>query len=235
MQRTKSFLKGKAPGTYRALSRIRAYGQFAFRSPEVTFTRIYRNNRWGSSESHSGTGSDLVQTSEIRRQLPLLIAELQCRSILDVPCGDYNWMSHVELDVASYIGADIVSALAEANQATFGDDVHAFVTLDLTRDKLPPADLILCRDCLAHLSFSAIGSALRNMRSSGSKYLLTTTYTARDQNHDISTGAWRPINLELPPFNFPSPLRLIDELSTEFDGQFADKHLGLWLLADLPQ
>lgn len=234
MQRTKSFLRRKLPGIYRALSRGRANPHFALRSSGATFSRTYRTNRWEGLESRSGPGSDLVQTDEIRQRLPLLLAELQCRSLLDVPCGDYYWMSHVQLDVDRYIGADIVSAVVDANQAAFGDDTHAFIMVDLTRDELPLVDLIFCRDCLVHLSFADIRSALQNMRSSGATYLLTTTFTARDQNHDISTGAWRPINLELPPFNFPAPLRLIDERCTENDGQFTDKQLGLWRLADLP-
>jgi hypothetical protein len=39
--------------------------------------------------------------------------------------------------------------------------------------------------------------------------------------------------LQLPPFNFPKPLKLIDEKCTEYNGKFADKHLGLWLLNDI--
>ncbi len=233
MQPAKSFFREKAPATYSALTRVRAQGQFAFRSPLATFTRTYRTNRWGNPESRSGSGSGLAQTEEIRRRLPLLFTELQCRSILDVPCGDFHWMSRVPLDGVGYTGADIVPDLVDANQATFGDDAHAFVTLNLIRDELPPVDLIMCRDCLVHLSFADIDSAVRNMCSSGSTYLLTTTFTARDENRDIPTGSWRPINLESPPFNFPAPLRLIDEKCTEDGGKFTDKHLGLWRLADL--
>jgi hypothetical protein len=234
VQQIKPLLRRKAPRIYRAISRMRAYGQFALHSPRARFDRIYRTNRWGSAVTFSGTGSDLAQTAEIRRQLPSLITELQCRTLLDVPCGDYYWMSHVELDVDQYFGADIVSALVDANQAGFGDDEHTFVVLDLMGDELPRADIVFCRDCLVHLSYVDASSALRNIRSSGATYLLTTTFTGRDRNHDITTGTWRPINLELPPFDFPAPMRLVDEGCTEADGQFADKQLGLWRVADLP-
>ena len=37
--------------------------------------------------------------------------------------------------------------------------------------------MILCRDCLVHLTFDDARAALQNLRRSGSKYLLTTTFT----------------------------------------------------------
>jgi hypothetical protein len=46
---------------------------------------------------------------------------------------------------------------------------------DLTRDPLPKVDLVLCRDCLVHLSFDDIYESLDNLRRSGSMLLLTTT------------------------------------------------------------
>ena len=133
-QQTKALVRRKVPGVYSALRRARANGQFARQSRGAIFTRFYRTNHWGSAESYSGTGSDLVQTAEIRRQLPPLISELQCRSILDVPCGDFSWMRHLDLELDQYTGADIVSSLVAANQAAFGDDNHAFIVVDLTKD-----------------------------------------------------------------------------------------------------
>ncbi len=49
-------------------------------------------------------------------------------------------------------------------------------------------------------------------------------------NHDISTGGWRPINLMLPPFTFPRPIRSIHEKFFEKD---YDKNLYLWKISDL--
>jgi hypothetical protein len=47
------------------------------------------------------------------------------------------------------------------------------------------------------------------------------------------TGSWRPVNLRLAPFNFPAPIDAIVEGSTEFDGDFADKTLGVWRLDEV--
>ncbi len=51
------------------------------------FERIYRTNHWKGEASHSGTGSDLIQTETIRQSLPSLIAELNVKKMLDIPAG----------------------------------------------------------------------------------------------------------------------------------------------------
>jgi hypothetical protein len=51
-------------------------------------------------------------------------------------------------------------------------------------------------------------------------------------NADIQTGGWRPINLQLPPYNLPKPIKLIDERCPLED--YRDKSLGLWKTADIP-
>jgi hypothetical protein len=95
-------------------------------------------------------------------------------------------------------------------------------------------DLVLCRDCLVHLSNAHIRDAIENLRASGSTWLLTTTFRAHDQNGDLDDGDWRPLNLERPPFGFPPPVAVVNEGCSEHDGAFADKSLGLWRIADLP-
>ena len=76
-------------------------------------------------------------------------------------------------------------------------------------------------------------SAIRNFHKSGTKYLLTTTFTGIKENTDIVSGRVRPINLQKPPFNFPMPILLINEHCTEEVGRFADKSLGLWEIVDI--
>jgi hypothetical protein len=94
--------------------------------------------------------------------------------------------------------------------------------------------MIFSRDMTVHLSNRDALAAFRNFKRSKSEYLLTTTFTATETNEDILTGEWRPMNLQRPPFNFPDPLRLINEHCTEDGGKYTDKSLGLWRLKDLP-
>ena len=64
---------------------------------KTAFERIYSANEWGSNESRSGLGSNLDLTHQVRRALPPLLRGLAVKSMLDAPCGDYNWMPHVDL------------------------------------------------------------------------------------------------------------------------------------------
>jgi SAM-dependent methyltransferase len=198
------------------------------------FTHIYETNLWGGDESRSGLGSAVDATRVVRAALPELLRALGATTLLDIPCGDFGWLSHVDLGPVRYTGADIVAALVERNTRLFADPGRRFVQVDLTRDPLPASDLVLCRDCLVHLSFANIARALENVRRSGSSHLLTTTFTGLDGNTDIEDGDWRALNLERPPFNFPPPAALIIEECREAEGTYDDKSLGLWPVAQLP-
>jgi SAM-dependent methyltransferase len=198
------------------------------------FDEIYRTSAWNYGESVSEPGSTLLQTETIREKLPLLLEELGIRSILDAGCGDLNWMKELRVPLEHYVGIDVVADLVRRNRRQHGSSARTFRVADITRDRLPRMDLVLCRDCLVHFSFADIFAALRNIQRSGSRYLLTTTFTRAQQNADIATGSWRMLNWERPPFCFPRPLRIIDERLTVENGRYDDKSLGLWRIGEIP-
>jgi len=201
--------------------------------PLSVFRDIYRSHHWSGSESPSGAGAGCDQTIELRRVLPELLRELGVGSMLDLPCGDYGWMRTVELPVGRYIGADLLPEVVAPLAAAFADDRHEFRVLDLTRDSLPAADLLFCRDCLVHLSFADIRRALANLVRSHIPWLLTTSFPGGEANEDIVTGDWRVLDLAGAPFHLPPPERILNEGCTEGGGAFADKSLGLWRTEDL--
>lgn len=184
-------------------------------------------------ESASGAGSSHSATAAIRAALPGLIKELDIKTFFDLCCGDCNWITHVNLGVDLYIGGDIVAELVEQNELLFGRKGRQFIHLDLVTSDLPKADLVLCRDCLVHLSHLDVGRAIENLKRSNSTYLLTTTFSKRENNPQIATGDWAPYNMKKPPFSFPPPLWLINEDCREHYPNFQDKSLGLWKLEDL--
>lgn len=203
-------------------------------SVQRKFTTIYRRNLFLGTESRSGEGSDLVQTKIIREELPKIVQALNVRVFIDAPCGDFFWMQAVNLGVEQYIGIDVVTELIEQNQQRYGNARRQFRCRDIIRDRLPSGDLVLCRDCLVHLNFEQAKNILLNIKRSGIKYLLATTFTNRDHNIDLTKNMfWRVLNLEQPPFSFPKPLLLINEGYVESNGEYADKSLGLWRLSDL--
>ncbi len=198
------------------------------------FTNVYKNNLWRSKESVSGTGSSYEQTKAIIKEIPRLIELFQIKTMLDAPCGDFNWMKNVKLNIDQYIGADIVSELIKLNNQKYSNLKRGFLNLDIIVDPLPEVDLILCRDCFVHLSFDDVRKALNNLKRSGSKYLLTTTFTNPRHNIDSRTGyEWRPLNLQLAPFHFPKPIYIINENCTEEGMLYSDKSLALWKLNTL--
>jgi hypothetical protein len=199
------------------------------------FQDIYKKNKWGGVESVSGRGSDLQQTRIVINEFPAILQEFDVHSVLDIPCGDFNWMQHVDLNGVMYFGADIVDEIIKRNSEAYENKNTHFSTLDLIKSELPRMDLIFCRDCLVHLPFRDIFLALHNMSRSGSKYLLTTTFTSREINKDIQTGEWRTLNFQCAPFFFPEPVKIINEGCTEGNGIYHDKSLGLWHLQDIKE
>jgi hypothetical protein len=199
------------------------------------FERILKTNLWGAETSVSGLGSEDRATAGIREALPPLLRRLGVRTLCDAPCGDAGWISACQLGV-DYVGIDIVPALIEANRARAarGELSGRFLVADITRDELPAADLILCRDCLVHLSFANIARAVARFRASGARFLLTTTFPEWRTNADCEDGDWRALNFEQTPYCWPAPRELINERCDE-GGGWQDKSLGLWRLDELPQ
>ncbi|MFD7158632.1 class I SAM-dependent methyltransferase [Kribbella sp. NPDC059898] len=198
-------------------------------SREKLFSHVYETAGWASGESGSGTGSELRATVDIRRNLPEVLHRLEAQSLLDAPCGDLNWMRQIDLPVREYYGVDIVPSVIAANQRQFGDEQRQFVVADLTRDELPRADAILCRDCLVHVSFQDAARILDNFRSTGATWLLTNTYPEVEHNRNQFTGRnWRRLNLGRPPFEFPEPVESFPD-----GGDVDPSRIGVWPLQEL--
>lgn len=196
----------------------------------AVFSEIFETGGWATTETVSGPGSTIESTNQIRPAISTLCRQHNIRSILDIPCGDFNWMSRMDFSGIQYIGADIVPQLVDLCRRRH--PLHQFEVLDICSDNLPAADLVLCRDCLVHLTFAEIMSAIHNVISSGSKWLLSTQFSGR-VNYDIPTGTWRPLDLCAAPINLPAPHAIINEGCREGYGEFSDKSLGLWSIREL--
>jgi SAM-dependent methyltransferase len=186
------------------------------------FEDIIRNRRW--LDVPCGSGSTLEYTKYLRENLPAFLEQHGIRSMLDLPCGDHSWMGLVDFPQNfCYTGADILEFMIEQNRAKYPD--KEFLVLDLCEDPLPPVDLLFCRDCLFHLSYSDIQRAFANIVRSDIKWVMTTSYVPEySNNRDIQTGGFRPINLESAPFGLPAP---IDRIADGVPGSQIRK-LALW-------
>ena len=197
------------------------YPHLSLKSSKERFDFIYKTNFWGSIESLSGGGSEIKNTENIRNQIKNIINKHNIKKILDAPCGDFNWIKLIIDGQLEYIGADIVENLIFKNINEYKKKNINFITLDITKDKLPDADLMLCRDCLIHLSNLSIKKFIQNFKNSKIKYLLLTSYEEKKnelgfKNKDIQDGDYRPINLLKPPFKMPVPLlKILDRVHEE--------------------
>lgn len=199
---------------------------------EDIFTKIFDENSW-KGKVRSGPGSTLAVTELARHGLSEVFTDLDIRSLCDAPCGDGTWVFEVTSGLDHYHGVDIVKDLIVANQQRDLPVNHTFHHGDVTKDPLPKADAILCRDCLVHLSLDLAQAALRNFAASGARYLITTTFPTVPANGEARVGTWRPLNLQRAPFNLPEPVKLIRERAPNPDDKYNDKSLGIWDLHEL--
>ncbi len=188
-----------------------------YKNRDKIFEEIYKYNLWGDCESFSGTGSSLLYTENLRKELPLLLRKYNINSIFDAPCGDFNWMNEVlKKNQIKYIGADIVEALIKKNREKYrSTDAVDFMVLDLVNDDYPNADLMICRDCLFHLSYKDIFAVIERFLISNIKFILVTSHDNNNSefyNSDIKTGYFRKLDLFSAPFMFPkNSLEIIND------------------------
>ena len=164
----------------------------------------------------------------MRAELTAILRFLGVRSLLDVGCGDFAWMQHVDLDGIAYTGVDIVGSVIRANRDRYANAERTFETLDVVAEDLPKADALLCREVLFHLSFADGRRALENMKRSGAEHLIITSDTGTAFNSDIRTGDFRNINLQKRPYRFPPPRHWLPDAEIS-----RTRGLGIWRVEGL--
>lgn len=189
-----------------------------------SFTEAFEKRLWKDAESLSGPGSTLSYTSDLRSTLPGLVRALGCRTMLDAPCGDFNWMKEVDLSGIKYTGADIVPAMIDELKAKHPK--RKFLVLDITKGPFPKNDFVLCRDVLFHLSNQDIVRVLDNFVRSGSEWFATSHYFQVTAMADVQSGptTFRPVNLTAAPFHFEPP----DYVLKDSAPNFMRRWLGVW-------
>lgn len=176
------------------------------------FTGIFNDNAWKAWETRSGSGSTRQATQALVPALAGLFESLGIRTLVDAGCGDVNWIAGLSERLDSYYGLDVVEHLVLQNGRMFGHRAgHFFKAVDITRDPLPKADAILCRNVLTHLTNAEILAALNNFGKNGVSWLIVTTHDGVAQNQDTQTGVWRPVDLTQAPFSLPVAATRIED------------------------
>jgi hypothetical protein len=207
------------------------------------FTSIYQNWGFGGNESRSGPGSSLDETEKIRNQIRKLVHEKNIKTVVDIPCGDFNWMKEIVYGFEKYTGGDIVPDVIVDNQK-YANQIINFIEFDLTEDvEIPEADLLIVRDVIGHLPLEKGKAAIENILKSKCKYLLSTTwynindpqyYTRHNENREVDIGRFYPVCLLSNPFNFPAPEFYFEEQITVANHENGNrKGLGFWNLEEI--
>ena len=171
------------------------------------FTHIYNNAGWGKNslgEAHSGPGSTVESSQEYIAFLQKFIREHTIRTIVDVGCGDWEVMKHINLTGIRYIGIDVVQSVIEKNQQKYATPTIAFIHADATTFDLPVADLFLSKDVLQHIPNEDI--LLITAQFPKFRHCLVTNdinlkRPAKNNKPLLNRGGWHPLDLTQPPFN----------------------------------
>lgn len=122
-----------------------------------------------------GNGSLSFNTKKISEWLPQMVAKYDIRSLADAGAGDMHWQRHLRLPLeVEYRPFDLVPRKAR------------ITAWDITKERLPECDAILCRHVLIHFDAPRIERTLELFRRSA-KYLFASQY-------DSGTHSWRPFN-----------------------------------------
>ncbi|RZN83109.1 MAG: class I SAM-dependent methyltransferase [Winogradskyella sp.] len=210
----------------------RKKSNFKKKTVKETFDLIAKDNFWSSGESVSGPGSELKHTKVLITELEKLFEIHSVSKLLDLPCGDFNWMQNVDLSKVNYLGGDIVKDIIEENKMKFKSENIKFEVMDIITSDLGRQDVVLSRDCLVHFSYNNIVKTIKNLKRSKSTYVLMTTFPEITKNKDIISGEWRPLNFDIYPFYFPKPVVLINE-NYQGKERYKSKSMALWKISDL--
>lgn len=170
-----------------------------------------------------GNGSTIEVTIGVREFIEKCISKYNIKSISDAACGDYLWMKLVNKQGASYHGYDINEVMIEEIKQKYKEVDFSY--FDVVHETLPKTDLIICRDCLFHLTTEDGVNTIKNFKESGSKYLMSTTFDYVDKNFDLQNAheryGVRRINIKISPYNLGESIEKIYE-------PVFDRYFCLW-------
>ena len=191
----------------RAAQFVRARG----RPNSAIFDEVYRKNFWGGDGLYSGVGSEEINSREYEQLIVDYVTANGIQSIVDVGCGDFQVSQRILdrlPDSVTYRGLDVSHVVAQRNNRLFASDRISFAQSDAAKDELPPADLVLVREVLQHLSNRDILAILPKLRRYPHALVTNTRRKgAQPRNGDQASGASSRVAtcgglwLKLPPFD----------------------------------
>jgi glutaredoxin-related protein len=158
------------------------------------FTDVYKNNLWGGRDSKSGTGSEGNFAEEKIILIQDIIKEYNIQSIIDIGCGDLNWMKIIlEKTKINYTGIDLVESLLNDNKKKAPE--HCFEILDF--NKIYKADLLIIFDVFGHQLHNEVIEMINYINKLDVKYVLVTNRINNETlYYNINKSRHEGINIE---------------------------------------
>jgi hypothetical protein len=191
------------------------------KNPAQIFCEVYSNNTWGGKpgEFYSGSGTANPSTRIYIDNIVGFLEQHGISTIAELGCGDFRIMNEVLRKVnVDYVGIDVVKALIDFNNTTFGNATTRFERLDIIEGTLPQTDLVIIRQVLQHLSNAEIAKILKKI--SAYRWALITEHVpiGDDVVHNIDKihgphirmKANSGVFIDKPPFNIANTTILFE-------------------------
>lgn len=140
---------------------------------------MYKENK-KIRETFCGPGSELKRCEKFIYFLDLIIKKYNIKTVIDIGCGDLNYMKNLlKKDKIEYRGYDISSSAVKYCNEKFPQ--YKIEQLNICNEKLPQGgDLVIVKDVFIHLNDFFVNKALDNILSNKKiKYLLVTGHLER--------------------------------------------------------
>lgn len=158
------------------------------------FVSIYAAGGWNGCGS--GVGSTEVGTRSYRN----FMNQKGIRTVLDIGCGDWQFMWMMDWEDREYLGLDVVPALIERNSQTFKAPNVKFGLVGLDFKGIPldrEFDLMICKDVIQHWPLAMVTRFLKLPIRAKHKLVTNCWWW---ENLDIELGGFAPRDLSAPPW-----------------------------------
>ncbi|OBQ55101.1 SAM-dependent methyltransferase [Tamlana sp. s12] len=160
---------------------------------KAVMDQIYECHLWGGNDHdfYSGSGSHdpEITTPYLNAVTHFLKTHKNDLIVCDLGCGDFNIGKQLLPFTKHYNAIDIVENLINRNKKLYPSEKVSFQCLDISKDALPPADCIILRQVLQHLSNTEIQNILKKLYDY--KYIILTEHLPSGNftpNTDIISG-----------------------------------------------
>lgn len=179
----------------------------------AAFTKVYDENVWQRKDT-SGPGSSAEYTGDYRSFLHRLLQKYQVKRLLDVGCGLWEYMQHVNLEGITYVGIDPVPSVIKRNKKlNLPPNIQFQCGVIDDLPDLASFDMAIVKDVFQHLPNALIIEMLEKLKVI--RTLVVTNDLLNGPNVNCDMGGFRKINLETPPFSV-TPAGKIDFQSMPF-------------------